>query len=242
MDRAVRGLAAVPARRGGRHGAAAEGSAGAARRQPLQRVPRSGADRDGAPATAALHRQGRPAEDPDRRARAPQRRRGVRAPARRQRRPDEGESRSNEDAFVECHRALAQRDLVAIFPEGTTHDRAQIDPIKTGAARIALGARAAGARDVAIVAVGLTFPDKVSLRSSALVQFGLPVDLDVVAPDGVGPDDTDAVRQLTGVIDRGIRAVSPDFPDVETCARARPGRAGRPQHPRGSRPVAGGAG
>ena len=65
--------------------------------------------------------------------------------------------------------------------------------------------------------VGLTFPDKVALRSSALVQFGLPIDLDVVAPDGVGPDDTDAVRQLTGIIDRGIRAVSPDFPDVETA-------------------------
>ena len=133
-----------------------------------------------------------------------------------QRRVDtQGEVR-NEDAFVECHRALARRDLVAIFPEGTTHDRAQIDPLKTGAARIALGARAAGAASLAIVPVGLTFPDKVALRSSALVQFGLPIDLDVVAP-GAGPDDADAVRHLTGAIDRGIRAVSPDFPDVETA-------------------------
>jgi 1-acyl-sn-glycerol-3-phosphate acyltransferase len=134
-----------------------------------------------------------------------------------QRRVDtEGEVR-NEDAFVECHRALARRDLVAIFPEGTTHDRAQIDPLKTGAARIALGARAAGATDVAIVPVGLTFPDKVALRTSALVQFGLPIDLDVAAPGHAGADDTDAVRQLTAVIDRGLRAVSPDFPDVETA-------------------------
>ena len=52
---------------------------------------------------------------------------------------------SNDDAFAECHAALAKRDMVAIFPEGTTHDRPQLDPIKTGAARIALGARAAGA-------------------------------------------------------------------------------------------------
>jgi 1-acyl-sn-glycerol-3-phosphate acyltransferase len=134
-----------------------------------------------------------------------------------QRRVDtDGEVR-NEDAFVECHRALARRDLVAIFPEGTTHDRAQIDPLKTGAARIALGARAAGATDVAIVPVGLTFPDKVALRTSALVQFGLPIGLDVAAPGHAGADDTDAVRQLTAVIDRGLRAVSPDFPDVETA-------------------------
>jgi glycerol-3-phosphate O-acyltransferase / dihydroxyacetone phosphate acyltransferase len=124
---------------------------------------------------------------------------------------------SNEDAFVECHRALAERDIVAIFPEGTTHDRAQIDPIKTGAARIALGARTAGASEVAIVPVGLTFPDKISLRSSALVQFGLPIELDVVAPRELGAEDVDAVKQLTAVIDRGIRSVSPDFPDVETA-------------------------
>ncbi|MFL6205637.1 MAG: lysophospholipid acyltransferase family protein [Acidimicrobiales bacterium] len=134
-----------------------------------------------------------------------------------QRRVDiEGEVR-NDDAFVECHRALAARDLVAIFPEGTTHDRAQIDPLKTGAARIALGARAAGASDVAIVPVGLTFPDKVALRSSALVEFGLPIDLDAAVPGDVSDDDIDAVRQLTAVIDRGLRAVSPDFPDVETA-------------------------
>ena len=45
----------------------------------------------------------------------------------------------NESAFHECHRALAERDVVAIFPEGTTHDRPRMEPIKTGAARIALG-------------------------------------------------------------------------------------------------------
>ncbi len=61
------------------------------------------------------------------------------------RRADKG-GRSNEDAFIDCHRALAKRDVVAIFPEGTTHDRAQIDPIKTGAARIALGACDRGCR------------------------------------------------------------------------------------------------
>ena len=133
------------------------------------------------------------------------------------RREDKDGAESNEDAFVDCHRALAKRDVVAIFPEGTTHDRAQIDPIKTGAARIALGARAAGATDLAIVPVGLTFPDKVALRSSALVEFGVPIDLDVVAPGAVTADEPDAVRQLTALIDRGLRAVSPDFPDVETA-------------------------
>jgi 1-acyl-sn-glycerol-3-phosphate acyltransferase len=130
---------------------------------------------------------------------------------------DAGGAAGNESAFAECHRALVERDVVAIFPEGTTHDRPRIDPIKTGAARIALGARAAGAQGVVIVPVGLTFPDKVALRSSALVQVGVPIELDVVAPSTIGPDDVEGVRQLTAVIDRGMRQVTQDFADVETA-------------------------
>lgn len=124
---------------------------------------------------------------------------------------------SNDQAFAACHAALKKRDTIAIFPEGTTHDRPHIDPIKTGAARIALGARAAGATNIAILPVGLTFPDKVALRTSALVQLGEPIDLDVVCPGDVGVDDEKAVRALTAVIDAGVRAVSPDFPDIETA-------------------------
>jgi len=113
----------------------------------------------------------------------------------------------NDDAFVECHRALADRDVVAIFPEGTTHDRPQLDPLRTGAARIALGARDAGVRDLVIVPVGLTFADKLALRSKALVQFGRPIELD-------GCEDA---RALTARIDAGLRDVTLDFPDVETA-------------------------
>jgi glycerol-3-phosphate O-acyltransferase/dihydroxyacetone phosphate acyltransferase len=128
-----------------------------------------------------------------------------------------GGTSGNEDAFAACHRALVERDLVAIFPEGTTHDRPRIDPIKTGAARIALGARAAGARGLAIVPVGLTFPDKVALRSSALVHIGVPIELDVVSPTGADADDAEEVRRLTAIIDRGLRHVSLDFDDTETA-------------------------
>jgi 1-acyl-sn-glycerol-3-phosphate acyltransferase len=123
----------------------------------------------------------------------------------------------NDAAFAECHAALVRRDTVAIFPEGTTHDRPHLDPIKTGAARIALGARAAGATDIAIVPVGLTFPDKVALRTSALVQFGEPIDLDAVCAAGVGIEDATAVRDLTARIDKGLRSVSQDFEDTPTA-------------------------
>nr|WP_249420081.1 1-acyl-sn-glycerol-3-phosphate acyltransferase [Rhabdothermincola salaria] len=132
-----------------------------------------------------------------------------------QRRQD-GPTKGNDHAFVECHRALAANDTVAIFPEGTTHDRPRLDPIRTGAARIALGARADGVAGVVVVPVGLTFPDKSALRSSALVQFGEPIEVDEI--DEVAPDagDTDhaAVAELTARIDHGLRSVSLDFADL----------------------------
>ena len=83
------------------------------------------------------------------------------------------------------------------------------------ASRSALGPP--GPDELVILPVGLTFPDKVALRSSALVQFGHPIDLDVVCPGAADASDTEAVRELTAVIDRGLRDVSPDFPDVETA-------------------------
>jgi glycerol-3-phosphate O-acyltransferase/dihydroxyacetone phosphate acyltransferase len=134
-----------------------------------------------------------------------------------QRPSDKDGASGNADAFAECHQALIERDVVAIFPEGTTHDRPRKDPLKTGAARIALGARAAGAAGVVILPVGLTFPDKIALRSSALVQLGEPIELDEVMPVGVGADDVEAVRELTATIERGLRRVSPDFDDIETA-------------------------
>lgn len=151
-----------------------------------------------------------------------------------QRRQD-GSTAGNDDAFAECQRALARGDTVAIFPEGTTHDRPHLDPVRTGAARIALDARSAGVDGLCVVPVGLTYPDKSALRSSALVQFGEPIEVDrvhEVAPDA-GASDHEAVLALTAHIDRALRAVSLDFRDLEqalameqaaTVALSEPGR------------------
>ena len=81
---------------------------------------------------------------------------------------------------------------MAIFPEGTVNDALRLKPLKTGAARIALGAREKGARGLRIVPVGLVYEDKTRPRSRVLVRAGEPIDLD------------DAMRFLvpTGTADR----------------------------------------
>ena len=48
----------------------------------------------------------------------------------------------NEETFARCRARLAKRLPLAIFPEGTSHSDPSMKPLKTGAARIALGAEA----------------------------------------------------------------------------------------------------
>src|SRR5918994_1116072 len=134
----------------------------------------------------------------------------------------------NTAAFEHAHRLLRRRATLAIFPEGTTHDRLELARMRTGAARIALGALAAGVRNVTIVPVGLTFDDKLALRSRVLVRIGDPIDLDAwVAHSDEAGSMTDgnhaAVRHLTDTIRSRLSDVTPRYADV--LERAILGRA-----------------
>jgi 1-acyl-sn-glycerol-3-phosphate acyltransferase len=79
----------------------------------------------------------------------------------------------NAEMFSAVATALAQGHAVCLFPEGISHSTGRLEPLKTGAARIALAAEAAGT-PVQIVAVGLNFRDKGVFRSPALIAYGPP--------------------------------------------------------------------
>ncbi|HEX9258589.1 MAG TPA: 1-acyl-sn-glycerol-3-phosphate acyltransferase [Acidimicrobiales bacterium] len=127
----------------------------------------------------------------------------------------------NASAFAACSKVLRRRHTVVIFPEGTTHDRPHLDRLRTGAARMALEARSGGATGLQILPMGLSYPDKLAVRSLALVRIGAAVDLDAELPSitaagaEASSDDHQAVDDLTSEIDRRLRAVAPDFADVE---------------------------
>ncbi|MEE8601724.1 1-acyl-sn-glycerol-3-phosphate acyltransferase [Euzebya tangerina] len=143
----------------------------------------------------------------------------------------------NVEAFAASHDALRDGDTVAIFPEGTTHDRPSVEPVRTGAARIALGAIDAGADRLVVLPIGMTFTDKVSLRGDALVVVGPPIDPTTIVDTSGGAQDTEAVRTLTAAVDHALRQVSPDFPDVESwlalgqAAEVTARKADRPRPP-----------
>ncbi|HEY0021661.1 MAG TPA: 1-acyl-sn-glycerol-3-phosphate acyltransferase [Longimicrobium sp.] len=127
----------------------------------------------------------------------------------------------NEDTFRAVHQALADGAAVGIFPEGVSHSEPSLVPLKTGAARIALGAAAILGGSFPVVAVGLTFRKKQQFRSEALVMVGKPVEWDDLAARGM--DDREAVDQLTERIDRALHRVTlnlerwEDQPLVETA-------------------------
>lgn len=109
------------------------------------------------------------------------------------RRADGPDPSGNEATFEACYRALAADAHLVIFPEGIMHPEPELRPLKTGAARIALGAVARGS-DVAIVPVGLVYEDRGRWRSRALVRFGSPI----VVNDGC--DVRALTEQLRGAL------------------------------------------
>jgi len=127
----------------------------------------------------------------------------------------------NEDAFRAVIDALAQRHAVLIFPEGKSHDEPAIAPLKTGTARMALQARAAGVRDLAILPIGFVFEDKGMPRTRILVEVGEPLSLDEWAGSSDGSDgrnSSDTVDCLTAEIDHRLRAVTMNFETASAAA------------------------
>jgi glycerol-3-phosphate O-acyltransferase/dihydroxyacetone phosphate acyltransferase len=136
---------------------------------------------------------------------------------------DPSQMSKNEDVFRAVCDVLARGAVVGIFPEGISHSDSAMAPLKTGAARIALGTATRTGYPISIVPVGLSFRAKEIFRSDAYVVRGFPIAWgDLVSR---GPDDADAVRELTSRIESALRGVTvnlaswEDQPVVETALR-----------------------
>ena len=133
------------------------------------------------------------------------------------RRADHGEGASNEQAFAALHRVLGEGRAMGIFPEGLSHDEAHLARLKTGAARIALGA--CGEQQglvVQIVPSGLTYIRRKHFRGRVLLQFGPPIVVDEVRVSAWRESDRSAVRDLTNAIETAIRALTINADDWST--------------------------
>lgn len=143
----------------------------------------------------------------------------------------------NRQTFEVCHALLAQNRCIAIFPEGISHDETKLQPMKTGAARIALGALAVGKNQTSksaandfpenqtpktenhfnlkIMAVGLYYTSKTAFRSEALIRYGDLIAVEPVELDENGEPPRDEVLRLTKKIESALRKVTLNLETAE---------------------------
>lgn len=83
----------------------------------------------------------------------------------------------NEATFRASYQALAAHKTLLIFPEGTSFNERRLRKIKTGTARMALGAVefAPQAANLQILPVGLNYSDPTRFRSDVFVNVGKPI-------------------------------------------------------------------
>lgn len=129
------------------------------------------------------------------------------------RRVDAGEDISkNQQTFELCQNLLRSGGAIALFPEGVSHNSPKLMPLKTGAARIALGAISVdqGGKpfDLKIVPVGLYYTSKTTFRSEALLHFGESFQVVPVVLDENGQPSREAVISLTNKIETALREVT----------------------------------
>jgi glycerol-3-phosphate O-acyltransferase / dihydroxyacetone phosphate acyltransferase len=85
----------------------------------------------------------------------------------------------NKEVFKACYQKLKDNGVIMIFPEGTSEMERRLRKIKTGAARIALGAEKEYnySLNMKIVPVGLNYTKSSRFRSEVFVNFGVPINV-----------------------------------------------------------------
>lgn len=124
----------------------------------------------------------------------------------------------NDATFRAAAAALRAGEAVQIYPEGVSHSEPSLQPIRTGAARLAFEAEveAGWALGLRIVPVGLTYSEKSLFRGRVVAEAGPPI---LVADYRHLHDDDDdgavAVRALTAEIARALEAVTLNLAERE---------------------------
>ena len=129
---------------------------------------------------------------------------------------------SNEEAFMASFKALQQSKTLIIFPEGNSFNQRRLRKIKTGTARIALGAEAGHGYTlgVQILPVGLNYSAPTRFRSDVFVNVGEPISVAEYAA-AYERDGQQAVLALTEEIRHRLESLIIHTPTDEEDELAR---------------------
>ncbi|PKI85969.1 hypothetical protein MVES_000088 [Malassezia vespertilionis] len=130
--------------------------------------------------------------------------------------------------YTKVFDCLSENGCIGIFPEGGSHDRTDLLPLKAGVVVMALGAIANNpALNVKIVPVGMSYFHPHKFRSRAVVEFGKPLSV----PHGMvemfkrgGAEKRKAITDMLDMVYDGIKSVTIRAPDYETLMVIQAGR------------------
>lgn len=113
---------------------------------------------------------------------------------------------------------IKEGHCIGIFPEGGSHDRTELLPLKAGLAIMALGALAQDPDcGVTIVPVGMNYFHAHKFRSRCVVEFGSPISID---PELVQQYKDGNRREATGAVlndvQDALKSVTIQAPDYDT--------------------------
>lgn len=141
--------------------------------------------------------------------------------------------------YSTVYESLARGGSLGIFPEGGSHDRTDLLPLKAGVVIMALGAMASNpGLQVKIVPVGLSYFHPHKFRSRAVVEFGSPLEVPrelVGLFEKGGEGKREAVGKMMDLVYDGLKSVTVRAPDYETLMFIQAGR--RLYTPTGAHPT-----
>ncbi|KAL8271199.1 hypothetical protein Esti_004860 [Eimeria stiedai] len=117
--------------------------------------------------------------------------------------------------------SLLEGDTIGIFPEGGSHDRTTLLPLKAGVAIMALTAMQQGAEEVLVVPVGLTYHNPHKMQSRASVFIGDPVPVTREMALEYVADRRGATARILNQVERGLRSCIITAQDYEAMGQIR---------------------
>lgn len=125
-----------------------------------------------------------------------------------------------DSVYERVYEELNNGRCITIFPEGGSHDRAEMLPFKAGVTIMALGAMAKyPGLDVKIVPCGLNYFHAHRFRSRAVIEFGnpitIPADLVEQFKQG-GQQKREACSNLLDTIFYALKSVTVNVPNDQT--------------------------
>lgn len=125
---------------------------------------------------------------------------------------------NQKEVYDKVHAVLHAGGSIGIFPEGGSHDRTDLLPLKAGVAIMALGT-VAEKRDcnLKIIPVGMNYFHAHKFRSRAVIEFGTPLEVPLELVDKyVGDGRREAIGTMLDLVREALITVTVTAPDYDT--------------------------